>query len=168
MSFDEWFNELEGFGLRSERVPDSVDIEWLKAAYKQGLLDAVEMRIAELRECPFCGCGVHISLKNGWYVIGGDHAANCVLLSEKIRYVDRGDEGQMLVADWNTRADQWLDINEHQPPIGVYVLVANDAPQPFKIGTFDVDGNFKMYRGLDDLGIERPTHWMPIPKVNYE
>lgn len=41
-SFNEWFNEVEAFGLRSERFYDECDPpnelfeKWLKAAYEQG------------------------------------------------------------------------------------------------------------------------------------
>ena len=49
MKFDEWFNEIEVFSLRSERFFNDLDhhvptsqgsaqrmVEWLKAAYKVG------------------------------------------------------------------------------------------------------------------------------------
>lgn len=46
MTFDEWFNEIEGFGLRSERFYSEIDpdsrtdgqalVSWLRAAYDIG------------------------------------------------------------------------------------------------------------------------------------
>lgn len=44
MTFDEWYNELEGYGLRSERAmsdiepasPEQLEL-WLRAAYDQGV-----------------------------------------------------------------------------------------------------------------------------------
>jgi hypothetical protein len=45
--FDQWWNQLEGFGLRSERFYADVDradpaqlVQWLRAAYMQGAQDA--------------------------------------------------------------------------------------------------------------------------------
>jgi hypothetical protein len=45
--FDQWWNQLEGFGLRSERFYADVDradpaqlVQWLRAAYMQGVQDA--------------------------------------------------------------------------------------------------------------------------------
>ncbi len=61
-SFNEWFNELEGYSLRSERFLDSLDaftskealaksmILWLKAAYDQGCRDAAQDSIDTLRQ----------------------------------------------------------------------------------------------------------------------
>lgn len=54
--FLEWFNEVEGFGLRSERFYTSLDefrtregqaasmMLWLKAAYEQGFNDAINQK----------------------------------------------------------------------------------------------------------------------------
>ena len=54
-SFDNWFNESEGFGLRSERLFDlaendwklsekqkNVLVVWLKAAYYSGQVDGMK------------------------------------------------------------------------------------------------------------------------------
>jgi len=49
--FSDWFNEIEGFALRGERFYDELDhltsggrpdriLEWLKAAYREGYLQA--------------------------------------------------------------------------------------------------------------------------------
>lgn len=58
--FDDWFNELEAFGLRSERFFDSLDqfkskeglqanlILWLKAAYLHGVRVAAEDSVEAL------------------------------------------------------------------------------------------------------------------------
>ena len=48
--FLEWFNKVEGFGLRSERFYTSLDelaasmMLWLKAAYEQGFNDAINQK----------------------------------------------------------------------------------------------------------------------------
>jgi hypothetical protein len=46
--FDDWFNELEGFGLRSERFWEDAKqghtprmILWLKAAFEEGRVEGV-------------------------------------------------------------------------------------------------------------------------------
>lgn len=55
---DEWLNEAEGFGLRSERVPDS-SYSWLKEAWRLGA-EAAIAEIAKTREpCGVCGCAVY-------------------------------------------------------------------------------------------------------------
>jgi hypothetical protein len=58
--FDDWFNELESFGLRSERFFDSLDqfkskeglqanlILWLKAAYLHGVRVAAQDSVETL------------------------------------------------------------------------------------------------------------------------
>lgn len=58
--FDDWFNELEAFGLRSERFFDSLDqfkskeslqanlIIWLKAAYLHGVRVAAQDSVETL------------------------------------------------------------------------------------------------------------------------
>jgi len=52
-TFDDWFNEQELFGLRSERLhaimePNqwSVIVKWLEAAYNQGREDQREQKSA--------------------------------------------------------------------------------------------------------------------------
>jgi hypothetical protein len=48
MSFDDWFFEIENYGLRAERFYDDLSramddptqmVEWLRAAYEQGKND---------------------------------------------------------------------------------------------------------------------------------
>jgi hypothetical protein len=61
--FNEWFNEQEGFGLRSERFYTSINhfrgneaqaeylVRWLQAAYKQGAIDAAAESVNTLLQC---------------------------------------------------------------------------------------------------------------------
>ena len=65
--FKEYFNELEGFGLRSERFYNECEagmlrekriIEWLKAAYMQGAQDMAQDTLDTLGDyaCAVSGC----------------------------------------------------------------------------------------------------------------
>lgn len=65
--FLEYFNELEGFGLRSERFYEEVDagmmrekriMQWLEAAYMQGARDMAQDTLNTLGDyaCAVSGC----------------------------------------------------------------------------------------------------------------
>lgn len=73
--FDQWYNEIEGFGLRSERLADDISLirsnaitpekrlemvkRWLFAAYRQGASDMADDTLATLGDYGTACAGIN-------------------------------------------------------------------------------------------------------------
>lgn len=78
---------------------------------------------AELANCPFCGCAMHIGSTRDWHKLYGPHDDDCVFIDDYAMIVPASDEPRAaMVRDWNRRAAL--------PPVAAVSGAEQAAPRP--------------------------------------
>lgn len=60
----------------------------------------------QLKECPFCGCAMHLESKRDWHHVKGEHAQDCVLgaRTPQLSYLASDTNILAIAEQWDTRS----------------------------------------------------------------
>lgn len=110
----------------------------------------------ELKQCPFCS--------------GVNHSLECDDKRLMCDTVECNGCGALVPCDeWNTRADEWISVEDRLPEVGIKVLCYR--PEAEKSGdeiikvSYALDGKNRSPQGIEHK-FEcwcHVTHWMPLP-----
>lgn len=126
----------------------------------------------ELKPCPFCGCKVSFVRDcHGWNKVIGEHSNKCPLDGNNL-LTWSSEENAPILDKWNTRADGWISVGEHQKCSGRYTVNSSYGVRDafFSEGFVADDFRWQDCETGNDEGVENHHgiefevyNWMPLP-----